>query len=307
MNTEPTNFWVQKSLGLVTEVLSREVHPASMPYSTDASILAQHMPIPLIILGPGKPKLAHKTDEYLELAALEESTKTYADAVFAGVFQLAMGILFLYASMQRIGAARTAIMSGTQVIFAPLISIIFFGETISVPLIVGTLIIFGGLAFVSASSPTTVRNRVPPRTLRFGYLCGVLTGFFWGASYPFSRMATLSLGYPGTSSLFCYIFGVAAISAVLMFSKSEGKFEIGRTSKVYLSLSGALNTLGTLARSTALSLAPVVLVSPFASLSPLPAVLLSYLIIQKAELINRKVVVGAVAVVTGAVIVAVLA
>jgi succinyl-diaminopimelate desuccinylase len=48
-----------------------------MPYSTDASILAQHMKIPVIILGPGKPSLAHSSNEYVELSALQDATKTY--------------------------------------------------------------------------------------------------------------------------------------------------------------------------------------------------------------------------------------
>lgn len=76
--TEATNPLVQKCLAIVSDVLKREMRPVSMPYSTDASILAQHMKIPLIILGPGKPALAHRTDEYVELSALQDATKTYA-------------------------------------------------------------------------------------------------------------------------------------------------------------------------------------------------------------------------------------
>lgn len=243
-----------------------------------------------------------------ELSASHFTALGVVEALFAGILQFALGILFLYASMKRVGAARASIMGGTQVVFAPVLSILFFRERITLPLVLGTLIIFGGLALVSSSSPSPIRQKtVPKRTLQLGYIYGVLAGFFWGASYPFSRVSTLDLGSAGTSSLFAYGFAVLAIFVILLLSRQEKKFEIPNRSKVYLSGSGALNVFGTLVRSTALSLAPVVLVTPFASLSPLPAVLLSYLIIQKVELINRKVIAGAIAVVSGAVIIAALA
>jgi len=77
VSTEATNPLVQKCLTITSEVLNREMRPVSMPYSTDASILAQHMKIPVIILGPGKPSLAHSSNEYVELSALQDATKTY--------------------------------------------------------------------------------------------------------------------------------------------------------------------------------------------------------------------------------------
>ena len=48
-----------------------------MPYTTDASIYLQQMRIPVLIFGPGKPELAYKVDEYVELEKVKNATKVY--------------------------------------------------------------------------------------------------------------------------------------------------------------------------------------------------------------------------------------
>jgi len=231
-----------------------------------------------------------------------------AQSAISGILQLSIGTVFLYASIKSIGAARASVMSTTQVVFAPLLSIAFFGETISIQLLFGTSMIFLGLALVSFGTPSSQEN-LQLTTGRFGrgHVYGLLSGFFWGASYPLTRVASIELDSPAMASFFSYLFAVLTILIVLMFSRSKGKFELKRASKIYLSFSGTLRTIAILARSTALSLAPVVLVTPFASLSPLATVFLSYIIMQNVELINRNVVFGALAAVIGAITIALFA
>lgn len=56
----------------------RETEPQSAAYFTDASILTPALgDVPTVICGPGDPALAHKTDEYCELAAIEEAVAIY--------------------------------------------------------------------------------------------------------------------------------------------------------------------------------------------------------------------------------------
>jgi drug/metabolite transporter (DMT)-like permease len=83
------------------------------------------------------------------------------------------------------------------------------------------------------------------------------------------------------------------------------KLILRRTEAKFLLASGVVSTIAVLALYTALLLAPVVLVSPIVNTSPLITLLVSYLFTSKIELINRKVVFGALAVVLGAVTVAV--
>jgi drug/metabolite transporter (DMT)-like permease len=91
---------------------------------------------------------------------------------------------------------------------------------------------------------------------------------------------------------------------MVMFSKSKDKWELKRQPMMYLTVSGALKTVAMLTRSISLIMAPVVFVTPFASLSPLFTVFFSYLLIQRMETINRYVVLGATTAVAGAVLIA---
>ena len=53
-----------------------------MSYFTDASIFTPALAeVPMVILGPGRAELAHKTDEYVSLARLEEAVAIYHDAL----------------------------------------------------------------------------------------------------------------------------------------------------------------------------------------------------------------------------------
>ena len=54
-------FWESQQNGAETEEIG-------INYFTDASILAEgKKDLPVILLGPGEPFLAHKPDEYVEL------------------------------------------------------------------------------------------------------------------------------------------------------------------------------------------------------------------------------------------------
>lgn len=57
-----------------------EDQPRAMPYLTDGSVLQSfYNGIPTIILGPGDPKMAHKTDEYCEVEKLHQAVEIYRD------------------------------------------------------------------------------------------------------------------------------------------------------------------------------------------------------------------------------------
>ncbi len=58
--------------------LGKRPEARGVAYFTDASILtpAFNMP-PTVILGPGEPEMAHKTDEFCRVSKIEEATEAY--------------------------------------------------------------------------------------------------------------------------------------------------------------------------------------------------------------------------------------
>ena len=56
--------------------------PKALPYLTDGSVLQKaYKGIPAIILGPGEPEMAHKTDEYCYINKIEEAYRIYKDII----------------------------------------------------------------------------------------------------------------------------------------------------------------------------------------------------------------------------------
>jgi len=56
--------------------------PKSLPYLTDGSVLqSAYKGVPTVILGPGQPEMAHKTDEYCYINKLEHSVNIYKNII----------------------------------------------------------------------------------------------------------------------------------------------------------------------------------------------------------------------------------
>lgn len=59
-----------------------EGFPKALPYLTDGSVLQKaYGGIPTIILGPGQPELAHKTDEFCFVSKLQEAVEIYKQII----------------------------------------------------------------------------------------------------------------------------------------------------------------------------------------------------------------------------------
>ena len=70
--TEPGDGWMQRVFQVAEGVTNEKPAVGAAPYFTDASALTPaYGNIPTVILGPGPAALAHQTDEYCEIAAIE--------------------------------------------------------------------------------------------------------------------------------------------------------------------------------------------------------------------------------------------
>lgn len=62
-----------------------EGYPKSMPYLTDASVLQQvYKGVPIIVLGPGSPEMAHQTDEFCYVEHLTKAIDLYKNIILRG-------------------------------------------------------------------------------------------------------------------------------------------------------------------------------------------------------------------------------
>jgi succinyl-diaminopimelate desuccinylase len=78
--TNPDNEWVREVFATVRKYHEHELEPKGASYFTDASVLKNAYPgAPIIILGPGEPSQAHRTDEYCYITKIQTATKIYQD------------------------------------------------------------------------------------------------------------------------------------------------------------------------------------------------------------------------------------
>ena len=65
-----------------TAATGRAAPVSSANYFTDASVLTPALGnVPTLICGPGDPAMAHKTDEYCEVAMIEEAVAIYREII----------------------------------------------------------------------------------------------------------------------------------------------------------------------------------------------------------------------------------
>ena len=73
----------------------------------------------------------------------------YVNFGLAGFVHFLLGWTFLTLSQKRVGAARTGALIGTTPLFAFVVGLVFFGETLSVPVLIGIALVIGGVYLVS--------------------------------------------------------------------------------------------------------------------------------------------------------------
>jgi drug/metabolite transporter (DMT)-like permease len=67
----------------------------------------------------------------------------------AGVGHFLLGWTFLNLSQKLVGAARTSALIGTTPLFAFVVGLLFFGEVLSLPVIIGIVLLVAGVYLVS--------------------------------------------------------------------------------------------------------------------------------------------------------------
>jgi succinyl-diaminopimelate desuccinylase len=78
--TDPGHGWVQEVFSIMETYLGERPVPRAEAYFTDASALtAAFGDPPTVILGPGQPEMAHKTDEYCDLSRIETAVRIYEE------------------------------------------------------------------------------------------------------------------------------------------------------------------------------------------------------------------------------------
>ena len=85
-----------------------------------------------------------------DLSALRQAPlMAYVNFGLAGFVHFFLGWTFLTLSQKLVGAARTGALIGTTPLFAFAVGLVFFGEVLSLPIIIGVILVMSGVYLVS--------------------------------------------------------------------------------------------------------------------------------------------------------------
>jgi succinyl-diaminopimelate desuccinylase len=80
ISTDPDHPWIQDIFRIMEKYLKESAVARGANYFTDGSALkpAYGNP-PTVVLGPGEPALAHKTDEFCYISKIEDAAAAYTE------------------------------------------------------------------------------------------------------------------------------------------------------------------------------------------------------------------------------------
>lgn len=215
----------------------------------------------------------------------------------AGVLSPFCTQILLFVSANKVGISRASPLRNTTPFFAGVVAVTVLGETVTVAIAAGTLlIVFGASLLGMRDSESNVRYQ------RIYLLLPVLAALLGGFSSPMRK-----LGYSLLDSVplaICMVQG-GAFAALVLYLLATGKYReliFRRETLWWFGLSGALNSVAVSLNMTALELGNVVVVSPLIATTPLFTVVLSTIFLRSFERVTLKVLVGAASICLGGVV-----
>ena len=80
--SQPEQAWVQQVFDVAAKGLGARPEPRAATYFTDGAVLRNvYRDVPMIVLGPGQPELAHQTDEYCFVDRVEQAVDMYHELI----------------------------------------------------------------------------------------------------------------------------------------------------------------------------------------------------------------------------------
>ncbi|MFB6267415.1 MAG: EamA family transporter [Halodesulfurarchaeum sp.] len=218
----------------------------------------------------------------------------------AGVVGTALGRLAVFTGVDRVGASVNSAAVSTRPLFATAMAAILLGEAVTLPTVVGIVVLVVGLTVLTVSRGGDIRGW-GPRDLLFP----LAAAFLFGIGNVARRFGLLA--FPEVTLLEAVALNeVGAMVALVGYAVYAGRLDVLRAPKrtyVYFSGSGAITAVALLALFAALQRGRVAIVDPLAATAPLFTPIFAAVFLRDVERVTRGVVMGAVLVVIGVVLI----
>ncbi len=216
----------------------------------------------------------------------------------AGFIHFFIGWTFLTESQNRVGAARTGALVGATPLFATIVAIMALGEILSLPLLLGVVIVVVGVYFVSISGKN--EPKITGTTWRDS-LFGLGTALCFSLSAIFIRNGLEILPSPLLGVLVGVGISAIAYGVLLLIRRDNPNLRtIPHDSLLYQIAAAVFVGISTWMRWIALDSAPVAVVLALGRLNvPVVIGLSLFMVGQTQERVTARVWLGAALVVAG--------
>ena len=199
-----------------------------------------------------------------------------------------------YTGISKIGAARGTALRSTHPLFSALLALTFLGETATVPVLTGILLVVTGITLISW------RQEERLSSARWWHGVYSLSGAVTAAAvHNIARFSLKSAGHP---ILFAAIVGVVSLVTFGGYLASAGapnRPVWNRRAMAPFMTAAVLENLGFLLFNTALSVGPVIFVTPMVATQPMWVLVFTVVFLRSIEMVTLRTVTGSVGVVTG--------
>jgi uncharacterized membrane protein len=211
--------------------------------------------------------------------------------VFSGVVGTAAGRLFRVAAIEKVGAPVAVAINNLSPFISTGLAILLLGEHVTLPILLGTLVIVLGTILLSLSGKYV---GFPVRHLIYPFLSASCFGVV-------AIARKLGLGHAGPlfDSAINNTAAMVAATAFVLVSGNRGALVCDRRSILYFIGGGIMENTGVFLVLVSLGLGEVSVVTPLAGTAPLFVLLLTFLFPRGMEKLSWRIIVGVVLIVLG--------
>lgn len=217
----------------------------------------------------------------------------------AGVVHYLVGRSFNYNCVQMVGANIGSILVRLRIFVTVTLGVSMLGESLTWQLIVGVLLLifgvtFAGLDFKAFRDGQGLFSHIPRKAFLFAFGASIS----WGISPILIKLGIDGSDTP-TAGVFISFLAASIVLSLSLLNHGRRRALSGMSGKAVglFCIAGLISCFANLMRFAALSMAPVSVVTPLVSISPVFLLLISFMFNRKLEIFSIPVIIGSILVV----------
>ena len=221
----------------------------------------------------------------------------------SGVLTIFIGRVFVYASIQHLGAIRASAIKRLNPFFAVLLGVLILGESVSGPMLVGMVLIVMSFAvlvrqavfFAEEDKRNVNKQSAFDRFVNLGYLYGPISAFAYASGYVARKSGMMAMPDAAFGTMVGALTGIVFFIITSAFIQSY-KDDLVRTFTVFnkwFLLAGILSSGGQLCYFAALNYIGISKIALITSMEVFMTMILSTVVFLSKEKLTPDVIIAA--------------